>query len=304
MQHVDDAVSELLGGGHRLWRMRHVEQIDREHRTGLAAGRLHFVEAPGNVVFLAQQRQLAIEAGQRQPLPARALHRLENDPGDLVAIGFHQGFERPEGPRRQRLVFRFGPSGIGVRERHLQIAGDDAAKILGGDGIVGQGRDVERVDGAPVEGLIEIDEARIGGRASLGQLLVVVEIDEIFHHVLDRLGAGIDGIDLDAHALHAFRRQLVQQPVIGQAFRGQEIRIGDLGICGHAQAPEIVRLVHALVVVPDQLRTIQASPVEHAVAIDRNQGQVVGLLQVDGKRKWFGNDVFCQFAQQGSAFGS
>ena len=76
--------------------------------------------------------------------------------------------------------------------------------------------------------LFKIEEPQFFAALRLAASALVVQVDEIFHHVLHRFRAGIDGINLQLRIHHAARREPVQRAVILQAFLRQKIRIGHL----------------------------------------------------------------------------
>ena len=99
----------------------------------------------------------------------------------------------------------------------------------------------------------------------------MVEIDEIFHHVLHRLRPGIDGINLKPRITHRRRRQLMQQPVIIQTLRREKIRICRLVVGREDKVAEIFRLAEAGMIVADQLRPEIPRPVENFAAVESGQ---------------------------------
>ena len=137
-------------------------------------------------------------------------------------------------------------------EGDFDVAGDVAAEIFGDDRIVGELRDVEGEDGAAVEGLVEVNEsAEAGTFAGVAEFLVM-QIDEILHHVFDGFRAGIDGVDFEAWVAHADGGEFVDQAVIIETFRRKKIGVGGFVVGRDDQFAEIFGFAQARVIVGDE----------------------------------------------------
>ncbi len=105
-------------------------------------------------------------------------------------------------------------------------------EVLGDDGVVAELGDVERENGAAVEGLFEVNESADRRLFAGPPQLLMMKVDEILHHVLDGFGAGVEGVNLQPRIAHGQRSQLVQETVILQTLRRQKIGIGRFIVSG------------------------------------------------------------------------
>ena len=99
-------------------------------------------------------------------------------------------------------------------------------KILRDHRVVGKLGDIQGENRAAMKCLVEINEPGMFDALGGPFEFLVMEVDEVLHHVFHRLRAGIDGIDFQPRFAHAFRHKLVQKPVIIQALRRQKIGVG------------------------------------------------------------------------------
>ncbi len=96
----------------------------------------------------------------------------------------------------------------------------------------------------------------------------MVEVDEIFHHVLDGFGAGIDGVNFQPRVAHGLWGEVVQEAVEIEALGGEEVGVGGFIVGGEDEVFEIVRLAEAGVIVGDEFCAEITGPVEDFAAVD------------------------------------
>lgn len=281
-----------------------VEEVAGEDGPADAAGGLDLVEAEEDVVPLGEFGEAAEELGARDAVAAGALEGLDDDADDFVFEGGEEVVEDEQDGLEAIAVFGFGFGVVDVGEGDFQVAAEDAVEVLGDDGVVGELGEVEGAEGAAVEGLVEVDEAvdRGFGFAFLGEALVE-EVDEVLHHVLDGLGAGIDGVDLELGIAHALGGEGVQEAVVGEALGGEEVGVGDLVVCGDREAPDVVGLVEAGVVVGEELGAVHAGPVEEVLSFERGEVHAFGVGEVDDEGVGVGDDVVAELFEQVGAGG-
>ena len=149
------------------------EALDRPHRAGASATRLHLVVDVEDAVPLADLLQRANELRRHGDEAALALDRLEHDAGHLsrVDVLLEQQLEPV-----QRVDDADAAVGIG-RRGAVDVGGERAEALLV-DQLRGHRH---RQVGAPVERAVEHDDARPAGGGAC-------DLDG----VLDRLGAGVD----------------------------------------------------------------------------------------------------------------
>ena len=220
-----------------------------------------------------------------------ALQRFDNDPGDFVGKGLQDLLDDRKAFIGELLVFGIGPGCVDEWEGNLEISGDEPVKVTRDDRIARELSDIERENRPPMERLIEMDEPP-GPRFLAGSFqLLMVEIDEILHHVFHRLRPGIHGINLQTRVPHRRRGQLMQQPVIIQALRREEIRIGRLVVRREDEVTQIFRFTESRMIVPDQLGPEIPRPIKNPPAIQRGQPRALRFLQIDDKRIRLGDHV-------------
>ncbi len=289
------AVAHLLGGGDGLRRMRQIKKIGHEKGAGLSARRLHLVEAEIGAVVVREPAETLEKLLLRHAMTARALDRLDDDADDLAGVLAQAALDALQRLLAAKAIFRVRVVVVHGRERHLDVAVHDAVKILRDDRAVREIRDVQREDGAAVKRLVKIEKA-LRPRERLAVLLLM-QGDEVLHHVLDRLGARVHGVDLELVAAHAARRDLVQRAVVGDAFRREEIDVRHLVVGGVAQAAQVIRLEQSRMIVRDPLRGVVAGPVKKPLPVDRRQPHALARREIDDVRIRIGDDVAPQFRQ-------
>ena len=210
---------------------------------------LHLVEGEIDAVAVGQLRETPEERRQGNPLAARALDRLDDDRDDLLRHQAENALDLVQGLSRLDLVLLHATVAVVGRKRQLEIAGAaQAVKVLGRDRIDRLGH-AEGEDGATVERLVEVHEAA----RSMAPALRVVQGDKVLHHVFDRLGAAVDGVDLQTVVAHRLRRESVEHAVVGEALWSEEVGIRDLVVRRADEALDVGGLVEAGMVVADEL---------------------------------------------------
>ena len=91
-------------------------------------------------------------------MPARALERFDDDPGDFIGERLQNFLDHRQTLIGELLVFGIGSGIIDEREGDLEVARDEPMKIAGDDRIVRELRDIERENGPAMERLIEMNK--------------------------------------------------------------------------------------------------------------------------------------------------
>ncbi len=271
--------------------------VDAEHPARRAQARLHLVKSQVGIVLVSQFGQSLKETGFGDALAARALYRLDDNADNLIGHLRHCHRNHLQRAVRARPIRGLAFAKVQRGKRQLDIAaGRQAVEVFGGDRIGGL-RDRQREHRAPVKRLIEINKTTVGDATPVRTALRVELGDQVLEHVLDRLRAGVDGIDFQRWISHRFRREAIQQAVVFQAFRRQEIRVGDLVVGGAHQAFHILRLVQTRMVMGDQLGAEVARPVEQTLPVHGRQPHARALRQVERERVRRRDDVPPQLFQ-------
>ena len=119
-------------------------------------------------------------------------------------------------------------------------------------------------------------------------MALVVEVDEILHHILNRL-RGVDGAPSSWDCIPS------QAMRCGNTQGTREWEIGLCHLVGGAHQPlHVLRLVQAGVVVPDQLGGVVARPVEDLLPIDGGQPHPVAPREVHHEGAHIRQDVAVQ----------
>ena len=130
--------------------------------------------------------------------------------------------------------------------------------------------------------------------AAGAQEFLVFENDEVFEHVLDRLRAGVERVDLQRLVAHAHGSQGVEQLVVFEALGGEEVRVSELVVGGEGEAADVVGFGEPGMVVADELAGVVAGPIKKALAVDGRQPHALGGGEVDHERVRLGENQLAQ----------
>ena len=208
---------------------------------------------------------------------------------------FADGLQRSAGTCGVRSFFKIG---VPARKRDAVGVADQTGEPARGSFVVEHLAEVESQNGAAVERTLEPDQSpRPGCRPP-----VVVQVDQVFDHVLHGLGPRIDSIHFQLRVAHALRCQPVQQSIVVEALGSEEIRVGQLVIRCQRETAQVVRFGQARVVVAEQAGSILPDPIMEPGAIHGRQPHAAAGGEIHRQRPRLGENVAAQLVEHGGRF--